>query len=81
MKEIVGAIIGTVITNDKNAIMAGIQAGTIKEFLDRRRMQLMAACDLGLQWENMANSPTLFCVDDKGVAHPREAARKVSHDA
>lgn len=70
MKEIVGAMIGTIITNDRRSIMAAVEAGTVREFLDRRRMQFMAACDLGENWRRMAAGPTLFCIDDDGNPQP-----------
>ena len=64
MVEIVGAKIGTIITNKKDEIYKAIQNNTITEFLDRTRMQFMAACDFGLNWVKMANGPTLFIIDD-----------------
>lgn len=70
MKEIVGAIIGTNVTNDRKAIAQAVATETVTEFLDRARMQFMAQSDLGPHWEGMAQGPTLFCIDDKGEIHP-----------
>ena len=70
MKEIVGAKIGSIITNNRPAIYIAIQNNTITEFLDRARMRFMAACDMGPNWVKMANGPTLFIVDDNGNITP-----------
>jgi len=62
--EIVGAKIGTIITNKRQLIVEAVEKGTITEWLTRQRMQFMAAADLGQNWTNMANGPTLFCLED-----------------
>lgn len=69
MKEIVGARIGTTITNNRRLISEAFEAGRVTEFLERERMQFMAGMDLGRNWELMANGPTLFCLDDNGKPH------------
>lgn len=69
MKEIVGAKIGTMITNNRKTIAEAIERGAVTEWLDRQRMQFMAGMDLGRNWELMANGPTLFCLDDDGKPH------------
>jgi len=61
--EIVGANIGGLITNDPLKIREAIKNNTVTEFLDRGRMQLMAAFGLGQQWTRMAESPTLFEIE------------------
>jgi len=66
MKEIVGAMFGTVITNDPQTIREAVRAGTITSWMDRKRMKFMAFADLGIHWERMAKSPTLFCINDTG---------------
>lgn len=66
MKEIVGARIGTIITNDAHTIAAALEHNLVMDLLDRQRMQWMAAMDLGVHWEAMANSPTLFCINSAG---------------
>ena len=71
MREIVGAMIGTRITNNRLEIINSHNNGTVTEFLDRARMQFMAVMDLGANWELMANSPTLFCIDKNGQAHSK----------
>lgn len=73
MKEIVGARIGTIITNDRSAIADAVERGTLTEFLDRPRMAFMAALDLGIRWEQMAKGPTLFCLDKDNHVHPPNA--------
>jgi hypothetical protein len=73
-REIVGAQIGTTITNDKTKIAEAIEANrTDIQFLDRLQMQLMSSCDLGINWDNMANGPTLFCMDGKGKPYAATA--------
>jgi len=67
MKEIVAARIGTIITTNRKSILAAIEADTVSEFIERERMQFMAACDLGQKWITLANAPTLFVIDDNGV--------------
>ena len=76
MKEIVGAMVGTIITNDRRIIYEAVKQGTVKQFLDRKHMQFMAAMDLGQSWEEMANGPTLFCVDDDGNPQPPNMQQK-----
>ena len=70
MKEIVGAMLGTKITNNPRLIAAAVEAGVVTEFIDRQRMRFMAACDLGQRWKRMADGPTFFCIDDEGNIHP-----------
>lgn len=74
MKEIVAAKIGTYITNSPKEIMAAVEANARVEWLDRRHMQMMAAMDLGPQWRALADSRTLFCLDDKGEPQAPEQA-------
>lgn len=61
MKEIVGAKIGTMITNNPKTIAEAFDRGSVTEWLDRKSMQFMALMDLGCNWELMANGPILFC--------------------
>ncbi len=71
MKEIVAARIGTVVTNNPRLIRAALELGRKDiEFLDRQRMQFMAAMDLGPRWERLAESPTLFLMDENGEPFP-----------
>ena len=70
MKEIVGAKIGTLVTNNRDVIITALEHGKITELLDRRRMQFMAGMDLGRKWDLMASGPTLFCMDDAGKPQP-----------
>lgn len=76
MKEIVGAKIGTRITNDRRLIAEAVSNNTVTEFLDRARMRFMADMDLGRNWELMANGPTLFCMDDDGKPYAADMATK-----
>lgn len=62
-REIVGAKIGGTITNSPAHIAAAIESGMRIEWLERKRMKFMAACDLGINWEKMANGPTLFDIN------------------
>jgi len=70
MKEIVGAKIGSIITNNRETIKYHFNQGTSMEWLDRHRMELMVNMDLGINWVSMAKGPTLFCLDDEGKPHP-----------
>ena len=64
MKDIVGVMTreGT-ITNLPGDVVLATREGQVKMFLDRKWMELMAALDLGPQWEKLASGPTLFSVD------------------
>lgn len=63
-KKIVGAKIGTVITNRPSDIVWALDSGRNDiEFLEQERMQLMGALDLGRNWEAMARGPVLFILD------------------
>jgi len=64
VSEVVAAKIGTHITNSRAEIILAIELKLPIEFLDRRRMRLMAAFDLGAQWKSLAESPTLFRIGD-----------------
>jgi hypothetical protein len=61
--EIVGARIGTKITNSPKIIAAAVELDAVIEFLDRPRMRFMAAADFGSQWNAMALGPTLFIAE------------------
>jgi len=71
IREIVGAIIRTIITNNRNEISAAYKRGDVTCWLDRDWMKFMADCDLGRNWELMANGPTLFCLDENGSPIPK----------
>ena len=66
MREIVGARIKNTITNNLPKIVGAVKAGQLVEVYDRKQMQFMADCDLGRNWDLMANGPTLFLVTDDG---------------
>ena len=67
MREIVGAKInGSTITNNLANIAAASNAGRLNELYDRKQMQFMSDCDLGRNWDLMAEGPTLFLIDDQG---------------
>ena len=66
MKEIVAAMIGTTITTNPVDIKSAANMGTIKDLINRKRAQFMAAFDLGKNWELLAAAPTLFSIDDDG---------------
>ena len=69
MKEIVAAQVGKYITTDVNAILAAYEDGNVVQFFDRKRMEFMASLNLGETWVRLANSRTLFCIDDNGAIH------------
>lgn len=73
MKEIVAAQIGTLVTNNPRTILEATEKNTISEFLDRKRMEFMAAMDLGERWQKLADGPTLFCMDEAGKIFPPNA--------
>ena len=67
MREIVGATInGGTITNSLTKIIEAAKAGRLNEVYDREQMQFMSGCDLGRNWELIANGPTLFFIGDDG---------------
>jgi hypothetical protein len=80
VNEIVGAKIGSIITNNTAMIAAAVKGNTISEFIDRDRMQFMSSLDLGQRWDNMANSKTLFLMDENGKIHPPNNAIKPTGD-
>lgn len=68
-KEIVGIITNdNVVTNIPRIIMEHARNNTVKMYLDREAMKLMASFDLGRKWERLASGPTLFLIefDDHG---------------
>lgn len=74
MKQIVGVQIGSKITNDPKLIVWALENNKVTRFLSRQEMQFMANCDLGKNWEIMANSRVLFCLDDDGKPFSAELA-------
>lgn len=66
-KDIIAARIGSIITNDRDEIVAALQSGTRIEPIDSVRAKFMAACDLGPQWTALAQSPILFVLGEDGV--------------
>ena len=70
MKEIIAAMIGTVITNNYRQIAVAIETNMPIEFIERARIDFMVACDSGIQWEKLAKSKTIFCVSDNGEILP-----------
>ena len=67
MREIVGAMIGTQITNIPKLIFEAVEKGTVKKFVSKREMAFMSSCDLGKNWDDMAKSPVLFVIDDESL--------------
>jgi hypothetical protein len=67
INEIVGARIGSIITNDLCFIKKSVDEGCMDiQLLSRAHMRVMAAFDLGPRWTAMANGPTLFYLNKKG---------------
>ena len=65
--EIVAANINNkTITNDPITIREAINLDLSIQFLTRMHMEFMASCDLGIRWENLAKSRTLFIIDQDG---------------
>lgn len=70
MKQIVAAKLGDgVITNDIQKIVCAVENETLAEFYDRKIMRFMASCDVGRHYDELANAPTLFLIDEKGNYH------------
>jgi len=63
--EIVAARIGDIITIDRAAIAIALQEKRPAQWLSRDDMALMAACDLGAKWDELAKAPTLFNMEPK----------------
>ena len=76
MKEIVGAMIGTIITKNPADIIRGLKNNTVTRLLSKQEMQFMASCDLGGKWEVMANSRVLFFLDEDGNPFPASLPNK-----
>lgn len=69
MREVVGAQIGNLITNNRQLIVDAYNSGDPVKLLFRGEMKFMADMDLGKHWENMASGPTLFRLDKDGAPH------------
>jgi hypothetical protein len=71
-KEIVG-ILGTddIIRTGSPAITHTKQENNYKKLISRHEAELMAAMDLGVNWEKLAVMPTLFIIDEDG--NPRKS--------
>ena len=69
MQEIVGAKIGSIITNKIDVIIKALSQNNNIEWLTRVRMQFMSSADLGIRWDNMAKAPTIFLLDRDGNPH------------
>ena len=67
MKEIVAAKIGDMITTDRRRMIAAVEMNQPVQWLERKHMQMMDACDLGIRWHQLATAPTIFCIDDEGM--------------
>jgi hypothetical protein len=67
MKEIVAALIGQYVYNDPVHITQVVRSGRQDiTFLDRKHMEMMAACDVGDNWKKLACGQTILHIDDKG---------------
>jgi hypothetical protein len=49
---------------DKAECIMRLMAGESYQLVSRQQLQIMAAADLGPQWEQAANAPTLFKRND-----------------
>lgn len=66
MREIVGARIGSRITNNLEAILKAAQQNKPMQLLSKGEMVFLAGCDLGVNWVKMAEAPVLFVQGDDG---------------
>ncbi len=58
--EIVAAQIGTLITTDLRAIITAAKTGEVTQYITKDVAKFMAACDLGTNWQRLANAPTII---------------------
>lgn len=58
--EIVAAQIGTHITTDLMAIIAAAKTGNVTRYITKDLAKFMAACDLGINWQRLADAPTII---------------------
>ncbi len=66
MTEIVGILIQGKIMSGIDALRAVKYLGDYEQLICRDRAKFMAAADVGHKWEQLATSPTLLIIDDKG---------------
>jgi hypothetical protein len=62
-KEIVAIRVGSIITNNRQEIVVALASHQAYELLDRKRMEFMDMCDLGINWHKLATGPTLFLAE------------------
>jgi hypothetical protein len=62
-QEIVGIMINKIIYTGIEAMWFAARKNGFDAFISRAAAVLMASMDLGYNWEQLAESPTLFCVD------------------
>ena len=65
VKEIVGAKIGSIITNSLETMKKAAIDGVDIQLLSRQEMSFMSGCDLGINWDKMAQGDTLFLFNDE----------------
>jgi hypothetical protein len=63
--EKIVAIVGTdnVVRSGLEAVIYTKQTGEFKQLISLQEAKFMASCDLGLNWERLAEYPVLFCYD------------------
>ena len=81
MKQIVGVMIGTKITNNRDHIATALEMDLPVQFLDRLHMEFMSKMDLGAQWGDMASGPTLFLMDDDGQVYPAQPQKRQTDES
>jgi hypothetical protein len=69
MREIVAAKIGSTITNDKAIVAQALDDGKSVEFLDLQHMRLMSSCDVGRNWDLLAQGKVWFRLACDGTVH------------
>ena len=65
--EIVGILgIDNRVRSGSLAIKHANATGNYKKLINRVEAQFMSDCDLSINWETLANAPTLFLIDEDG---------------
>ena len=60
--EIVAAMIGTWTTTNREAIVAAAKTGNVTRYLTRKEAKFMAALDLDINWQRLAEAPTIIWI-------------------
>ena len=66
MTEIVALRFGSTITNNREEILERLERGDEFDVVPRTTAQFMSSMDLGKHWQDLADAPTLFVLDENG---------------